>query len=240
MVPRIVRVGALFVAAISFCAQFASGAGKPADPNITFEYSNLFDTPCFAAIKTPVDTAAVEELRSRMDSWRERWERDAPAFFETTVKLTGQPFKFHEARAVLFTCPAFVAMSTPLILNVRRLLKTTAGESFMGPPAFSRLVFHEVLHRYVAERLRELPGATTPTLQKYKDEPQVVRSHLYNLSIMEMVFLALGREDDLNEDRKWMRTLGAVPGRGEGDLRRALDIIAKEGAANLVKELAGR
>lgn len=215
-------------------------ADKPVDPVVTFEYSNLFDTPCYAAIKAPVDTAAAEEVASRMVGWRQQWERDAPEFLATTVRLTGQPFKFHETKAVVFTCPAFVSMSNPLILSARRFVKVTAGDKFEDARSFSRVIFHEVLHRYVAERLRELPGGTTPTLVKYKTEPQVVRSHLYNLAIMEEVFRALGREEDNVANKKFTGSLGAIPGRNANDLARALEIIEKEQAAKLVKELAGK
>jgi len=235
------RYSSFIALAILACPVIATAAAKPADPVITFEYSNLFDNPCYATIKEPVNTAAVEEVRSRMGAWREQWERDAPAFFETTVRLTGRPFKFHEAQAALITCPPFPAMSLPLMLNVRRLLKTTQGAESDDVTAFSRLIFHEVLHRYVFDRVHELPGATTPLLDKYKSEPQPVRSHLHVLAIMEQVFNALGREDDLAADRKFMNSLGGIPGmRGAGDLKRALEIIATEHAEVLVKELSGK
>jgi len=221
--------------------KFGTGAGIRADPMVTFEYSNIFDGPCYNVIKTPVDTAAVEELRARVSSWKEQWERDAPDFFATTVRLTGRPFKFHETHAALFTCPAFPAMSLPLMLNVRRFLAATQGPDSQDPHAFPRTLFHEVLHRYVHERIGELPGRTTPLLEKYKDEPQAVRSHLHNLAIMEEVFKSLGRMEDLEANRKSISSLGGIAGmRGAGDLKRALEIIAAERASALVKELAGK
>jgi len=212
-------------------------------PAVTLEYSRLLDGPCFAALNRAPDPAAVDELTTTLPVWRSQWERDAPPLFAEVEKLTGQSFKFHETIAAVITCPTYPSMSIPLMLNARRFLKSTAPDG--RPPedakAFSRMIFHELLHRYVKERVAELPGGTTPLLQKYKDEPQVVRSHLHNVALMQVVYKALGRTDDFAESRTAGYTTSAIAGlRGAGDMDRALAIIEAEKPETLVRELAGR
>lgn len=231
-------VGAVVLAVLcSFAVALVSAAG---DPAITFDYSALFDGPCYAALHTPPDTAAIDGVRAHLAEWRAEWAEEAPVLLTATVKLTGRPFKFHETTAAIITCPAFPAMSFPLLVNVRRVLAWAASGT--GPRhGFSQVLLHEILHRYVSERLDELPNRSTPTLLKYKDEPQVVRSHLYNVAIMDEVYRELGREADVIAMNEWVASIGAVPGmRGESDMKRALDIIKKETPAALVRELAGK
>jgi hypothetical protein len=231
-------VGAgLFAAVCSFSIAVAAAAG---DPAITFDYSALFDGPCYAALHTSPDTAAIDGVRTHLAEWRAEWAEEAPVLLGATVKLTGRPFKFHEATAAIITCPAFPAMSFPLLLNVRRVLTWLAAGT--GPRhGFSQVLLHEVLHRYVSERLDEFPDRRTPTLLKYKDEPQVVRSHLYNVAIMDEVYRELGRDADAAAMNTWLASVGAIPGmRGASDMQRALEIIKKETPAALVRELAGK
>ncbi len=82
---------------------------------------------------------------------------------------------------------------------MRFYLKSLLGDKAAPMTRFSRTVFHEVLHRYVNDRIETLPGKTTPLLTKYRDEPQVVQKHLHVVAIMKAVYAKLGREKDLEE-----------------------------------------
>jgi hypothetical protein len=231
-------VGAVFCAAVcSFSIAVVAAAG---DPAVTFDYSALFDEPCYAALHTSPDAAAIDGVRTHLAEWRAEWAEEGPVLLGMTVKLTGRPFKFLETKAAIITCPAFPAMSFPLLLNVRRVLAWMAEGT--GPHhGFSQVLLHEVLHRYVAERLDEFPDRRTPTLLKYKDEPQVVRSHLYNVAIMDEVYRELGRDADAAAMNTWLASVGAIPGmRGASDMQRALEIIKKETPAALVREFSGK
>jgi len=230
----------LAMAVLALCMTPHATAAE-SDPRVTFTYSPLFDPACYAAIQKPVDEAAVNAVRAHMDAWQAEWNREAPALFATTVKLTRVPFSFHETAATVITCPAFISMSSPLLLNVRLLLDGMQRGTALKNE-FSAMVFHEVLHRYINERIRSLPGGTTPTWEKYKDEPQPVRSHIYVDAIMELVYRTLGRDDEGAAIRKRDASRGAVAGglRGATDMARALEIVAREGAAPLVAELSAR
>ena len=86
----------------------ASVIAQAADyPNVTFKYSQVFDSPCAEMTKQPIDAAAVTELENRLDSFREHWRKEAPQLLGSTVKLTKAPFQFRETRAALSLCPGF-------------------------------------------------------------------------------------------------------------------------------------
>ncbi|HYM25384.1 MAG TPA: hypothetical protein VEU08_19335 [Vicinamibacterales bacterium] len=228
-------IAAIAVLTLSTVSQ--TGAAD-SDPRVTFTYSPLFDPACYTAIKQPIDQPMIDTARMHQDEWKAEWDREAPALFSTTVKVTGLPFGFHETIATVVTCPAFISMSSPLLLNVRQLLDRTK-QGIAMKNEFSQMLFHEVLHRYINERIRAL-GGTTPSWEKYKAEPQPVRSHIYVEAIMELVYRTLGREEEGAAIRQRDAGRGAVAGglRGATDMARALEIVEKEGAATLVRELS--
>jgi hypothetical protein len=179
-------------ASVLTAALLATGVGsqvRAADSTlrVTFTMSPLFDPACYAAIQKPVDEPMVNAAREHLTAWQADWEHEAPRLVAATVSLTRLPFQFHETAATVITCPAFISMAAPLLLNVRQLLDRSK-QGVASEHEFSEMVFHEVLHRYVAERIRSLPGATTPAWDKYKGEPQPVRSHIYVEAIMELVY----------------------------------------------------
>ncbi len=98
---------------------------------------------------------------------------------------------------------------------------------------FSATVFHELLHRYVNDRIETLPGKTTPLLTKYRDEPPVVQNHLHVVAIMKAVYAKLGREKDLEEDSAVEQPVK----RSAPAIKRAQEIVEKEGAENFISEI---
>ncbi len=212
----------------------ASGRAQAADyPEVTFEYSQIFNSTCAEMTKQPIDAAAVEELEKRLDSFREHWRKEAPQLLGTTVKLTKAPFQFRETKAALSLCFGFPSMSLPLTINMRFYLKSLRGEKAASMTKFSATVFHELLHRYVNDRIETLPDKTTPLLKKYKDEPQVVQNHLHVLAIMKAVYAKLRREKDLEEDSAVDQTIK----RSAPAITRAQELVDKEGAENFISEI---
>ncbi len=225
--------------AVSVSAATAQQGGTPAVPVVTFRYSNLLDVPCYTMLHQPVDSAKLKAMLDSLPAITAQWRKDAPVLFATAARLTNVPFQFREAEAALITCPGLISMSLPLIMNVGLLMDASRVDTRPLPARFSSILFHEVLHRYVFDRLE---GRSTPALRKYAGEPQVVRGHLYNVAIMEEVYRVLRRTDDLAATAN-PNGIGntEIPGvRNAGDMRRALEIIAAEGPANLVKELSAR
>jgi len=227
----IIRSVALFFAAL--LVFLASDAVQAADyPKVTFKYSQYFDSTCAELTKQPIDAAAVTELENRLDSFREHWRKEAPQLLGATVILIKAPFQFRETRAALSVCSGFPSMSLPLTINMRFYLKSLRGEKATSMTIFSSVVFHELLHRYTADRIETLPGKTTPLLKKYRDEPQIVQSHLHVLSIIKAVYGKLGREKDLEEVTAFEQTLRSAAG-----FKRTREIIEKEGADKFISEI---
>ena len=218
----------------AYSQQTNRNAAQPAAyPEITFEYSPFFDAPCANLTKQPIEPEAIKELASRLDSFREHWRKDAPQLFAATIKETGVPFQFRETKAALHLCPGFDSMSLPLLFNMRAFLRTTQGEREGSMTHFSNYVFHENLHRYVNDCIRLLPARTTPLLTKYASEPPPVRAHLHLFAIMNEVYRKLGREKDLASIIAFEQT-----GTTAAVLKRAREIVDKEGANNLIREIS--
>lgn len=227
---RFVATALMLTTALSLSSP---GTARAADyPVITFEYGELYDRFCADATKRTVEPEAVKELEARLASFREHWRRESPQLFKTTVKLTGAPFEFGEARAALSLCNPG-SLSFPLIINVRHYLKSINGERARPLEGFAATLFHETLHRYVGDRIGVLPGKTTPLLTKYRDEPTVVRNHLHLFAILDEAYRRLGRQKDLDEIIAFEERLSFA-----SHFRRAREIIAQEGAMKFICEIS--
>lgn len=210
-----------------------SGSVRAADyPKITFEYGDLYDRFCADVMKKTVERTAVEELETRLQEFHAQWQKEAPQLFRATVKLTKAPFEFGEAKAALSLCNPG-SLSFPLIINVRPYLKSINGEKALPLGEFVATVFHENLHRYVNDRKKTLPGATTPLLTKYKVDPAPVRNHLHLFAILDEVYRKLGRQKDLERHMAFENTLASA-----AFFKRAREIIATEGAENFICEIS--
>ena len=62
---------------------------------------------------------------------------------------------------------------------------------------FENTLFHEILHRYVADWFATTPDRTTALMGKYKTEPSTVLNHLHLYGIERVVYRKLEREKDL-------------------------------------------
>jgi hypothetical protein len=217
-------------ASLFFTAVIAGG--QSTSPDVTLRYTPLFDTACGDATKRPVEPEAATELRSRMESIRALWSKEGPQLLGAVPSVTGIPFRFHEASATLILCSGFPnGMSAPLLINMRIYLTATSKGSPVAMIDFTNALFHELLHRYVGDCLG-MPSRITPIMAKYKTEPQSVPNHLHLYAIEGLVYRKLGREKDLAVSIAAEQTLKEAP-----TLKRAREIVATEGAENLIREL---
>lgn len=227
------RSAIILFAVLILCAGSAV-AQRKSYPEVTFEYSPVFDGICAEITKQPVEPEAVKELEDRLDSFREQWRKDAPKLFGTTVKITGVKFQFRETKAALHLCQGWgYSMSLPLLINMRYYITAIQGERVSPMPLFSYTVFHEILHRYVSDRMKTLPDNATPLLTKYRAEPLPVRAHLYHLAIVDEVYRKLGRQKDLDAVIAFEQKSKAAP-----ILKRAREIINQEGAKAFLNEFS--
>jgi hypothetical protein len=227
---RTISISVVFLPAL-LLIPVAAIAGSP-DPEVTIRYSAPFDSACAEVTKQAIEPEAVKELQSRLESFRALWRKAGPELLGAVPPITGVPFRFSEAIAVLILCPGFPPMSAPLMVNMRMYLSSTGKDKTAPLIDFGNTLFHEVLHRYVGDWLATMPGRTTPLLSKYKSEPAAVLSHLHLYAIERLAYRKLEREQDLDvsvaAEQIWNNSV---------ILKRAREIVAKEGAESFVQEL---
>ena len=203
----------------------------PAVPLVTFAVTPLLDGPCTRLTSQPPDSAAAAELRARLGEFRTLWDREGAPLLDATVALTGQPFRFRETIAAMHVCSGLSNMSLPLLLAMRRYLRTApAGEWADSLAIFSAVTFHEILHRHVVDLLGSQPS--TPLWKKYAGETPTVRWHLHLMAIEEAVFRRLGREREFASVRAHNQRWPSY--------KRAREIVDAEGAEAFLAELRAR
>lgn len=225
-----IRLAAASLLALALAPAAGAQPAAPAVPvpEVTLEATPLLDGPCAAITGQPADTAAARELRERLGEFRALWQFHGPALLRAAVEASGQPFRFRETIAALHTCPALANLSLPLSLSVRRYLRAApAGEAADSLLRFPAVVFHELLHRHVAELLG--PAPATPLWTRHAAEPERVRWHLHLMAVEDSAYRALNRGAEWASVR---REYGRWP-----SYRRALRIVDSVGAAAFLAEL---
>ena len=189
-----------------------SGAtgGAQEYPRVHLVYSYLpFDRACEQWRNTKIEDAWIEELRVKLSSFQDIWDKEAPLLLGTTVAEIGKSFQHKEMIATLTLCP-IPSMSIPLLLQVRRFLDGPTRNNPQAPFFFSALVFHELLHTYLGYYTQ----IKSALVQKYEKEQLFVLTHLHLMAVMKHVYLKLGREgaleqiiarDSASEDKSYAR-----------------------------------
>jgi hypothetical protein len=232
-VYTLAKVAALLAGAYALKAQSPTG---PAVPNVSFEYGPLVDRPCYATAKLPLDTTLIRATARRVPIWRDAWARKAPELFRTAAAITHSTYSFAETKAAIITCPTYVSMSLPLMINVAKLFRDDTVPVANDTTQFVSLLFHENLHRHISDLIRARPDSTTPLLTKYAAEAPVVLAHLHLLALMDTVYRQVGRVSNLL--RPSGRSAPLAGGyRGENDMDRAREIVRTEGVAAFIREL---
>ncbi len=158
-------------------------------PCVYFDYGFVpFDRACESLKGSEIDKAMVEEMSQRVGEFQEHWDVYGTPMIEMIIKEVGKPFRYRDIIATMSVCD-FYSMSHPLILNMRRFLKNGPEAQPHSKQRFLALVVHELLHIYISNiGLEGLPMA-----EKYKDEPFSVRSHVYLMALMKMMYLKSGQ-----------------------------------------------
>jgi hypothetical protein len=203
----------------------ASFAEEPGIPKLFFRYSRLFDANCPA--DKPIDPAWAQEAQAREAEFAAIWARESQILFGAIVSEFGKGFSRKEFTATLSVCPAWLSYSDPLVLNVRRYLKSFMKERPVLPDlAFVDLVFHEMLHTWMVDNL----SRSSPLSQKYKEEPIAVRAHIHLMAMQIHIYTKLGRKAEL----EWIQETYSKIG---GAYARAWSIVQLEGYENFINEL---
>ena len=237
---------------LSGALQAANPSTGVAVPLVKIDHSTLIERYCDSASAAKPDPAVSAELDARLSEFQAAWDKEGPQLLAEDVRLTGQPFRFHETIAALSACPDLPSMSLPLTINAVRFTRAylssasappqPVGLGRVGPPpgprkvlplsGFAAVLWHEVTHRFVHDIIFAKPGHTTPLLQKYKGESQITRSHLHLFALNQLIWRKLGREREFDAQEQSLRS------RGIKAYVRALEIVRAEGAEKFVAELA--
>lgn len=198
-------------------------------PQVSLAYHTYLDNLCGKLKDSqPIDTAAAEELRNRLEEFRTLWDKQGVPLMQETVRIIKQPFRFRETIVALHVCPALANTSLPLLVDMRRYLRAAPkGEHADWLERFPLIVWHEILHRYVVDLIGSTPS--TPLWKKYEAEPDRVRWHLHLMAIEVAVLRQMRKERELTKVHadyaKWT------------SYKRALEIVEREGAEAFLAEL---
>jgi hypothetical protein len=157
-----------------------------------------FDRNCEQWRNIKIEPGWIQEVRAKIGSYQDFWNKEAPALLGTTVSEIGKPFRRKEMEAVLTLCTVS-SMSIPLLINVRRFMDGPTQGKPQPMYMFSALVFHELLHTYIGHYASLKSGL----IEKYKNEQPMVLTHLHLMAVMKHVYLKLGRQEQLKEIIAW-------------------------------------
>ena len=178
---------------------YRMSAAMPPSPNcklrpLVFGYVP-FDQSCERWRNTKIEPQWYEELKTKIKAFQDYWDHEAPMLLATTIAEINKPFRYKEMIATLTLCP-IQSMSRPLLINIRPFLDGPTQQKPRPMFLLSALMFHELLHTYV---IGARPQGTSALLERYKSEEPVVQNHLHLMAVMKMVYLKLGREEQLKQ-----------------------------------------
>ena len=198
-------------------------------PTISFEYSYVpFDKVCSKYNGFKIEQEWIDEMNQTIDSFDAIWQKQGTPLLEMTVKDIGKPFLQKDMVAILSLCN-YPSMSHPLIVNMRKYMSSATNGKPRPKHLFKALIFHELLHTYVDDIIKECQ--TTPLLEKYKDEAGSVLSHIHLMAVMKHVYIKSGLLKELEDVIAKDRSIGSV-------YERAWEIVNDlENYQDLIEEL---
>lgn len=178
-----------------------------------------------------IDPEWSKDLAARLPEFQAHWDAEASDLVGTALAVAGRPFPHREMIATASLC-AVISMSNPLVLNMRRFLPGPTGGKPQDKVLFAALVFHELLHTYVAAHRPPV----TPLLLEHQavfERSLIARNHVHLFALMQVVYGRLGRAEDLQ------RVIASDRSGPDPDYGLAWDLVDRIGADRLVAELKG-
>ncbi|MCB9025580.1 MAG: hypothetical protein H6625_04620 [Bdellovibrionaceae bacterium] len=175
-------------------------------PDIQFRYGRTFDNICAAQAKTVIKPEWLTELTTKLPKLQTEWNKNGEDLLLEVYNIFGKSFLRTEMIVTVFTCQKFPSMSQPLLIKISWFLNSSSNNNPQPDHVFVGLTFHELLHTYIYENF----SSQWPTglLKKYKDEPDVVLSHLHQVALQKYIYIKLKRENELKDIIKFDQSLG--------------------------------
>ena len=197
-------------------------------PSVQFHYSEAIDRYLCFGNKARIQPSWHTELEATLPLLEHEWIESGPKFLAETSKIIGKPFSYSEFDIPVFLCPSLPGIGFPLMVPVRMYLKSAVIDKPWGRSEFVDMVYHELLHVYVARALHW--NFWTPLLRKYGNEDINTKIHLHLFALQKAVYINLGME------KRWLivvsRSREFPP-----QYSRAIEIVEKEGYQPFVDEL---
>lgn len=198
-------------------------------PVVKFHYSAAIDKfVCPAQGKNKILKSWHDELKIKQDLLEQEWNNNGPKLLGETSKLIGKPFSYAHADIPIFLCPNLPGMGLPLMIPVRMYLQNAVVEQPWHNSEFVDMVYHEILHMYVAKALHW--NYWTPLLKKYGDEDINTKIHLHLFALQKYVYFHLGME------KQWQMVVARCE-EFPPQYSRAIKIVEKEGCQPFIEEL---
>ena len=158
------------------------------------------------------------------------WESRGRELLFPVVKRFNRGFKRQELSVYIVAHKATIAMSHPLIVNVRRRIPKDFSREIETPKSFIGTLFHEMTHRYIMDHAH-ISSMSSPLIDKYRNESDTTRFHIHVMALLTLGFRATGRENDL---KKMIEIEKTIPDPGYA---RSREIERKEGTENVLTDL---
>lgn len=185
------RASSLVVVLVASLAPCLAPAASGIAP---LAYDSAADEACARDQRTPIDSAWIAELQSRLPEAQALWSVLGPRMFDAASKAVGRTVAPPSVpiRLTLCAVPSQSNWIGGPLVNMRFALS-----SFSAEPVPLRVkidtAFHESLHPFV----QRFAPARSPLLLLHAEEPSCVRNHLHLLSLQKAVLLSLGQAREL-------------------------------------------
>lgn len=170
-------------------------------PKVVFESGWLLDDSIAEISGFPLDDNAVSEISERLPEFQRYWDTLGLQLLAPIVGKFGLNFEEQDIKGFLL-CGKLHSQSHPLIVNVKYYLASVQKEPH-SMEEFVEVVFHELLHILLQDRLSSWP---TPSIEKYQNEDFEVQSHLHLMSLQKFAHAELGR--DTSPLKEWYGRIG--------------------------------
>ena len=198
-------------------------------PLVKFHYQAAIDRYlCSSEGKSRILPSWHTELETKFSLLKDEWSNVGPKLLAETSKLIGTPFSHSEYDIPIFLCPSLPGIGFPIMIPIRMYLKNAVVEKPWDKSEFVDMVYHEILHLYIARALHW--NFWTPLLSKYRDEKLNTKIHLHLFAVQKAVYVNLGL-------RKQWKVVVTRNREFSSQYSRAIDIIEKEGYQPFIDEL---
>jgi hypothetical protein len=179
-----------------FCVAQGLAQSSPL-PKVYFESAGSLDLyACHA--EAPVTEDMLDILVAKVPEFEHTWQAYGPDALKVITNLTGHEFEpgHNELNIGLFLCNDKGSLAFPALVNVVPYFDNTRVQ--FPKQVFTETVLAIMMIRYMMHHYPNLEKHSK-LLQRYENESDMVKNHLHIDAMIKYAYLALHKEDDLEE-----------------------------------------